>query len=328
MPSLPGRRILDSRMRALAIGGTGFIGRRVVDALERRGHDVWTLSRREGGERHLRGERSRLAELVGGRAFEGVVDLAAYHPRDVVEAIAALRGVSRYVFISSGVVHRNLHGRPAREEDAVLPEGDPPAGELGYSDGKRWCESMLRRARSAGFPAVAVRPPAVLGAEDRTSRIAGYLARIEDGAPVLAPAGLVDRGIGVVWSRDVGEVCALVLEGKGQADAYNVAFPDLTLRKLVDSAAEALGASHTQLVEVPESSLATAGLDLFEVSPYGPDRERPGGYDLTRIRHELGFEPSPLAAALDECVAWYRTARPDGQGYAGRERELELVRTL
>jgi nucleoside-diphosphate-sugar epimerase len=233
--------------------------------------------------------------------------------------------VSRYVFVSSGVVHRDLHGRPAREEDVVLPEGDPPETELDYTSGKRWCERVLTDARELGFRGVAVRPPAVLGAADRTSRIAGYFARIEDGRPLLAPAGLLDRPLGIVWNRDIGVACALLAEGAGASSAYNVAVPDVPLRRLVGDAADVLGVARPELVEVDEQTLAAAGFDVYDVSPYGPAHKRPGGYDLTRVRTELGFEPSPLGAALVECAAWYRSVRPTGSGYARREEELALV---
>jgi nucleoside-diphosphate-sugar epimerase len=60
-------------------------------------------------------------------------------------------------------------------------------------------------------------------------------------------------------------------------------------------------------------------------SPYGPDPNRSAGYDLTRIRHDLGFEPSALEDALAETLAWYLAKRPSHPGYAGRSRELEIA---
>ena len=47
----------------------------------------------------------------------------------------------RYVFVSTGV-YPDLHGKPAREEDFVPLDGEPPAA-LDYLDGKRWCETLL-----------------------------------------------------------------------------------------------------------------------------------------------------------------------------------------
>jgi nucleoside-diphosphate-sugar epimerase len=156
--------------------------------------------------------------------------------------------------------------------------------------------------------------------------VVAYLARIEDGGPVLVPTGLSDRGIGVVWNRDIGAVCARVLESEPPSGAYNVAFPDLSIRRFLEEAAAALGANPPRLVDVGEEALKNVGLKLGEVSPYGPYRERPGGYDLSLLRSELGFDPSPLGVALQDVVDWYRNDRPEAPGYGSREAELELVR--
>lgn len=318
-------------MKVLVIGGQGFVGRRVVEALGA-DHEVWTIGRRTGPARHIVVDRESpevFSKALRGNDFDVVIDLAAYHPRDLASAIELFGDrVVRYVFVSSGVVHRDLDGAAAREEDVILPDGEPPDGPLDYAEGKRWCEAVLARARAEGFPGVSVRPPAVIGAGDRTKRIAAYLTRVDDGGPLLVPQGLVDRGIGVVWNRDVGHVCARLVAGGAPSGAYNVATPDLSMRRFLDTCAEALGRPSPELVEVPEDALASAGLELGAVSPYGPYRRRPGGYDLTRLRLELGFEPSLLSEALQEIVAWYRAERPEHPGYEARERELELARSV
>jgi nucleoside-diphosphate-sugar epimerase len=61
-------------------------------------------------------------------------------------------------------------------------------------------------------------------------------------------------------------------------------------------------------------------------SPYGPDPRRSAGYDLSRSRAELGFEPSALEDCLAEVLAWYQAEHPSHPGYADRSRELELAR--
>jgi len=60
-------------------------------------------------------------------------------------------------------------------------------------------------------------------------------------------------------------------------------------------------------------------------SPYGPDPRRAAGYEISRARSELGFEPSALEDALAETLAWYRVARPSHAGYVNRQQELVLA---
>jgi nucleoside-diphosphate-sugar epimerase len=316
-------------LKVLVIGGRGFIGRRAADALRQRGHDVWTLNRTPAEGQYLVGDRSRpegLAQALAGRRFEAIVDLAAFHPREVRDVVALFaNSVRRYVLVSSGAVYQG--GTGSDEEQAPILEGEPPE-ELDYAMGKRWCESVLARAVADGFPGVVLRPPAVLGAHDHTSRIAGYLARIEDGGPLLVLVGLSDAAIGVGWSKDVGIACAYLSEGAGTSFAYNVGFANLTLRPFINECAAALGLPVPALVETTEEDLGRAGLSLFDFSPYGPASARPGGWTVARIRDELGFESSSLRAALDECVSWFRTEQPRPHGYEHRRDEFELADRL
>jgi nucleoside-diphosphate-sugar epimerase len=276
------------------------------------------------------GDRSRrggLAEAIAGRSWDAVVELAAYQPREMQEAVEVFSGsLSRYVFVSSGAVYAGAAG--SAEDGAPIPDGEPPSEELDYAEGKRWCEAVLARAIAAGFPGVVLRPPAVLGAGDHTGRIAGYLARVEDGGSLLALQGLADEEIGVAWSRDVGRVSAQLCEGAGAEFAYNVGFDRVTLRAFLDACAAALSVAPPVIVEVTAQELERTGLSLFDVSPYGPRRRTPGGWTIGRARAELSFEPSPLPTALDECVAWFRERRPQPHGYERRREELELAERL
>jgi len=54
-----------------------------------------------------------------------LLDLACYQPVEVESVIRNFKG-DRYVFVSTGV-YPNLNGKPAREEDFVPLEGEPPA---------------------------------------------------------------------------------------------------------------------------------------------------------------------------------------------------------
>jgi nucleoside-diphosphate-sugar epimerase len=245
-----------------------------------------------------------------------LLDLAAYRPAHVMAVIEAFQG-DRYVLVSTAGVYPDLHGRAAREQDFEPPPGAVPTGPLRYRDGKRWCEALL--ARGPGFPWAVLRPGAVLGPDDPTLRVAAYLQRLEDGGPLLVPAESYERPATLAWVRDAGYACALACDPRREAaGAYNVAFEGVSLRDLLEAAGRALGRP-PRLVPVPWAELPEGA------SPYGPDPARAAGSDLARGRRDLGFEPSPLADALPETLAWYLARRPSHPGYAGRARELELA---
>jgi nucleoside-diphosphate-sugar epimerase len=308
--------------RALVLGGAGFIGVAACKELMRRGVETIAAGRRErpygtftsyvafdrSDEDQLRGALARVEPDV-------LLDLACYQPAEV-EAVARQFNGTRYVFVSTGV-YPDLDGRPAREDDFVPLEGEPPAA-LDYMGGKRWCETVL--ARTPGLPWTVVRPPAVFGPADHTLRIAAYIQRVEDGGPLLVPAESFERQAGLAWVKDIGFACALACDLRKDAThrAYNAAFEGVSLRDLIDGIAGAIGKParfHPMpFAELPEGA-----------SPYGPDPRCAAGYVLQRARSELGFEPSALEDALAETLAWYRVAHPSHPGYANRSRELAIA---
>jgi nucleoside-diphosphate-sugar epimerase len=175
-------------------------------------------------------------------------------------------------------------------------------------------------ARSRDFPWTVIRPPAVLGAADHTLRIAAYLERVEDGGPLLVPVESYRRQAGLAWVRDVGYAHALAADQGKPADgkAYNVAFEGVSLADLIEAVGRAWS-KPVRMVPIPFAELPPGA------SPYGPDPRRSAGYDLSRSRAELGFEPAALEDCLAEVLAWYQAERPSSPGYANRAAELELA---
>ena len=210
-------------------------------------------------------------------------------------------------------------------------DGEPPEGELDYATGKRWCESILARAVTDGFPGVVLRPPAVLGANDHTSRIAGYLARIEDGGPLLVLAGLADASIGVAWSKDVGTACAYLSEGAGQSFAYNVGFAGLTLRSFLDECATALGVPTTNRGGRDRGrsrASRTRSLRLLPLRPgLGASRRVEGGAGSRGARLRT-FVPTGRARRVRELGSHRTAAAPRLRAASRRGRARRTTQTL
>jgi len=308
--------------RALVLGGAGFIGVAACKELMRRGVETIAAGRKERPYGVFtsyvafdRTDEEQLTSALASVQPDVLLDLACYQPSEVAAAARAFKG-DRYVFVSSGV-YPNLNGKPAREEDFVPLEGDPPA-DLEYMDGKRWCETVLARTRD--FPWTVVRPPAVFGPADHTLRIAAYIQRVADGGPLLVPEESYERQAGLSWVKDIGFACALASDLRKDTlhKAYNAAFEGVSLRNLIEGIALALGVP-ARIHPVPYAELPP------DASPYGPDPRRSAGYVLDRARSELGFEPSSLEDALAETLAWYRVAHPSHPGYANRAKELALA---
>jgi len=309
--------------RALVIGGAGFVGTAACKELMRRGVETIAAGRKERPYGTFtsyvafdRTDEDELRSALDGVRPDVLLDLACYRP-DEVSVVARNFSGERYVFVSTGAVYPNLDGKPAREEDFVSLEGEPPES-LDYADGKRWCETVLARTRD--FPWTVVRPPAVFGPADHTLRIAAYIQRVADGGPLLVPAESYERQAGLAWVKDIGFACALACDTRKDTThkAYNAAFAGVSVRDLIEGIASALGVP-ARLHPIPFAELPA------DASPYGPDPGRSAGHVIDKAKRELGFEPSALEDALAETLAWYRVAHPSHPGYANRQAELALA---
>jgi nucleoside-diphosphate-sugar epimerase len=308
--------------RALVLGGAGFVGVAACKELMRRGVETIAAGRKERPYGVFtsyvafdRTDDDQLERALHQVEPDVVLDLACYQPGEV-RSIARLFKGARYVFVSTGV-YPNLHGKPAREDDFVPLQGDPP-DRLDYMDGKRWCETFL--AREPDLPWTVIRPPAVFGPADHSLRIAAYIQRVEDGGPLLVPVESYERQAGLAWVKDIGYACALACDLRKDLThrAFNAAFEGVSLRDLIEGIARATGRP-ARMHPMPFAQLPEGA------SPYGPDPRRSAGYILDRAREDLGFEPSALEDALAETLAWYRVTRPSHPGYANRAKELAVA---
>src|SRR5258706_7997564 len=309
--------------RALVLGGAGFIGTAACKELMRRGVETIAAGRKDRPYGTFtsyvafdRDDEAELDRALASAEPDVVLDLACYEPKQV-EAMTRLFHGERYVFVSSGVIYPDIDGRPAKEDDFVPLDGEPPA-EVDYMAGKRWCETVLSRAKN--FAWTVVRPPAVFGAADPSLRIAAYIQRVEDGGPVLVPQETFERQAGLAWVKDIGYACALACDPRKQTShrAYNVGFEGVSLRALIEGIARATG-EPANLHPIPFEQLPDGA------SPYQRNPQPPAGYAIDRARHELGFEPSALEDALAETLAWYRVGHPSHPGYVNRPAETALA---
>lgn len=170
-------------MRVLVTGAGGFVGRRLVQVLQARGHDVVAPTRRDGDLiQLLDGERlPDIAAIVHAAARSpgpgtGPGDFAANVA--LVRALAGFarrRKAGRIVHLSS----LSLYGRvgvPVLDEDVPASDPDP------YGASKLECETLLRAVADA-VPVMSLRLPGVVGHDsDRP-----WLARLIQGALANRP---------------------------------------------------------------------------------------------------------------------------------------------
>ncbi len=189
-----GRSDTVAGMKVLVMGGTQFNGLALVHELVAQGHDVTVCNRGrtesdipESVQRLVadRTDHARLRAVLGGRDWDCVLDVSAYHPEDVEIMLEILPGhVGHYIFASSTVIYQSKD-TPIREED---PD-DRGETQIEYGLHKLLCEDLLFAAHAeSGFPATTVPFSMVLGPHNAlTDREQRMFRRVLDGRPILVP---------------------------------------------------------------------------------------------------------------------------------------------
>ena len=323
-------------MDVLILGGTGFLGRHLVEAALGEGHRV-TLFNRGLSEpelfpevEKLEGDREGDLSALWERRWDAVIDTCGYVPRVVRTSAKVLAGaVDHYTFVSSISVYSDGIAAGADEEAPVreLPDltVEEVTGET-YGGLKVLCERTAEEEMPGRV--MNVRPGLISGPHDPTDRFTYWPRRISAGGEVLAP----DREERTVQYIDVRDLATWIIgmSEERRTGTYNATGPDygLTMGRLLEEC-EAVGGAGAELVWVSEGFLEENGVQPFTELPLWVPREHAAmlAVDCSRAI-ETGLVFRPLAETIEDVLSFDR-ARPAGrEPVAGLrpEREQELLR--
>jgi nucleoside-diphosphate-sugar epimerase len=327
-------------MRALLIGGSGFIGPHFSRALQGMGHDVIVFHRGthplensgDSGPRELLGDRRRLADHAGElrrAAADVVIDVVLSSGRQARELMDVFRGAAaRIVGLSSGDVYRacgvtfgqedgGLEPLPLTEASALRskPQTYPPAQiemlkqVFGWVDDE-YDKIPVERAilDEPGLPGVVLRLPMVYGPGDPLRRFYPVEKRIADGRRALLmseamAAWRCTKG----YVENVGAaIAAAAVADRVDGQIFNVGEPDaITERQWAELVAGAMQWDG-RFVTRPDDRVP-------------PHLRAPGNTaqhwvtDTSKLRRQVGFiEPVSREEAVRRTVEWDAAHPPSG----------------
>lgn len=181
-------------MKILVMGGTRFFGKRLVELLLEKEHEV-TIATRGNTDagfgdavNYLTLDRFDKASLsqIGEQSWDVVYDQICFSPSDAAEALEILSGkVGRYIFTSSMAVYdQNYHaGMTETEFDPYAYPMQMGRGDaFSYAEGKRLAEAVFHQQTE--IPVVSVRFPIVFGPDDYTQRLHDPIRAIKAGETI------------------------------------------------------------------------------------------------------------------------------------------------
>jgi dihydroflavonol-4-reductase len=323
-------------MTTLVTGATGFVGSAVARCLAERGHTLRLLTRASSDRRNLAGvpadivvgdltDPASLARAAAGCRYVfhvaadyriWVPDPSAMLAANVAGTVAMLRaaaeaGAERIVYCSSVAALGQIgDGTPA---DEMTPAKD--ADFIGtYKRSKRLAEqAVLDLAQRDGMPVVVVNPAAPVGPRDIKPTPTGKM--ILDAAAGRVPA-YIDTGLNVVHVDDVAEGHALALERGRIGERYILGGENFTLKALLTLVADVAG-RRPPILRLPEAVVWPAAFvmeNLARLTGIPPMMTRDHlkmarkkmFFSSAKAIRELGYQPRPARAAVEDAVAWFR----------------------
>lgn len=321
-------------MRALVIGGTGFIGRFVVAQLAGMGHRVTVFHRgNSSGElpgEQILGERSNLAthrEDFGHVSPEVVIDMILSSERQARDDMEIFRGIAgRMVAISSmdvyracGILHRREEGpidNTPLTEDSPLRETLHPYGPAVLKIVRSfysWVDEDYDKIpvervimNDPNLPGTVLRLPMVYGPGDPAHRLFPILKRVDDGRRVIPLEVTTSRFRGCRgYVENVAAAIRLAaVSPRASGRIYNVADPHTyTEAEWAEKVAGIAGWSG-QVIALPADRAPKHLKSDHNLQQHWVP-------DTRRIREELGYaEAVPMEEALRRTIEWERANPP------------------
>jgi uncharacterized protein YbjT (DUF2867 family) len=300
---------------ATIFGGSGFIGRYIVQRLARRGWILRIAVRRPDQALFLKplGNVGQIVPIAANIRYERSIAAAIEGADTVVNLVGILYEGGRQRF---DAVHADGARRVARAAHAAGVErllhisalGADPQSNSAYARSKAAGEALLREH----FPAAAIlRPSIVFGPEDDFFNRFAAMARF---SPVLPLIGGGTTRFQPVYVGDVADAAAEALTNEVAAgETYELAGPKIySFRELLEILLAAIG-RRRHLISIPYS-LANLQAALLQWLPHPPltidqirllQHDNVAGGRLPGLA-ELGIQPSGLEAILPSYLESYR----------------------
>ncbi len=261
--------------KVLILGGSYFVGRKLVEFLAGHGYAVTVLNR---GTRLLsiegvqqiccdRNDGEGMKAALSGKSYDYVIDVSWQDVSWVEKLCNALDfdPVKKLVFISSSAVYDVEHLQiPFVETDALAENKYWTFYGKGKIDAEKYYSEFLKDKKTE---LVTVRPPYIYGEYNYAQRESLIFRQLLEDKPVVIPKS--DPKLQFIYMEDLAAIVECLLKSEtGKENVFNVGNRDaVTSREWVEACAKVVGKA-PEILEVDYEGLGKNIRDFYPFFDY------------------------------------------------------------
>lgn len=258
--------------KVLILGGSYFVGRKLVEFLAGRGYAVTVLNRGtkplfvEGVQQICcdRNDGEGMKAVLAGKEFDFVIDVSWQDVSWVEKLCGALDfdTVKKLVFISSSAVYDVEHLQiPFKETDALAENKYWTFYGKGKIDAETYYSEFLKDKKTE---LVMLRPPYIYGEYNYAQRESLIFRQLMKDKPVVIPAS--NPKLQFIYTEDLAAIVDVLLQTEtGKQSVFNVGNQAaVTSREWVEACGKAAG----KVPEILEVDYAGLGRDVRDFYPF------------------------------------------------------------
>ena len=295
--------------KVLVLGGSYFVGRKLVEFLAERGYAVTVLNR---GTRPLsvdgvqqiccdRNDGDGMKTALSGKPFDYVIDVSWQDVSWVEKLCAALSFdmVKKLVFISSSAVYDVEHLQiPFAETDALAENKYWTFYGKGKIDAENYYAEFLKDKETE---LVILRPPYIYGEYNYAQRESLIFRQLMEDKPVVIP--ISNPKLQFIYTEDLATIVECLFKTEiGKVNVFNVGNRDaVTSREWVEACARVAGKA-PEILEVEYESLGRNVRDFYPFFDYDNVLE------VSKINEIISIETA-FEEGLKRSFVWFAENR-------------------
>lgn len=324
-------------MKILIFGGTGFVGRAVVDSLSGNPDHQLTLFNRGKTApdlfpdiKQLHGDRdSNDIEKITEQSWDLVLDISCYHPIPLKRLLNRVKqNGSRYLFISTfSAMDFEPDGEALDENSPLVDFTDEDLEDISprsYNQRKAACEEVVNSALASP---VILRPGLIFGPGDTSDRVYYWLYRIKKNMKILVPDP-ADNPVSCTYIDDLVLAIQCFVNNPEMEGTYHaISYPRFSIKELIAVGSEILK-TNPRLIYAKPQFLEKQKISEWQDLPLWID----GTYFVasnSKLKTLDGYRLTGLKHALAETVKYYQDLNwPIPKTGISLEQEVNTIRQL